>query len=270
MIFTGGRADDYPHAPVCGLVITARCDLANEKVPKLTYLPVVRLRDWVFQDAARIILRRCSIDQRNRIFNILKRYNLHCGVYETEDIHDICTLLSDQTSKNAQKDREKLLQEHALKIVCDDETRCADERLRTLYDPRRSIVQQVFNEMINNNLPSFYYIERVSVDPYFNDDTGHVILLREARNIPSDIAILIHKGFSTQTLYQQSVNSARLREFLDLEAHDHVLPIGQLSSPYIEHVLQQFALLFSRIGVADVAEHFARSCLQKLESIMRP
>ncbi|ARK80125.1 hypothetical protein BOC40_06590 [Burkholderia pseudomallei] len=35
------------------------------------------------------------------------------------------------------------------------------------------------------------------------------------------------------------------------DADDYALPVAKLASPWIEHLMQNFALLFSRIGVRD-------------------
>jgi hypothetical protein len=40
-IFSCASAEDYPDCLVHGLVITARCDIAQSKVPIFNYLPVV-------------------------------------------------------------------------------------------------------------------------------------------------------------------------------------------------------------------------------------
>ena len=54
-IFSGAVAEDYNGCETFGLVITARCDVANDKAETYNYLPVVRLNDWIHRDG-RLIL----------------------------------------------------------------------------------------------------------------------------------------------------------------------------------------------------------------------
>ena len=46
-LFTCAAAEDYGGCNVHGLVITARCDVAQNKAAVFNYLPVVSLDDWV-------------------------------------------------------------------------------------------------------------------------------------------------------------------------------------------------------------------------------
>lgn len=49
-VFSCAYAEDYTDTSVYGLVITARCDAAQDKAPIFSYIPVVSLPDWVLCD----------------------------------------------------------------------------------------------------------------------------------------------------------------------------------------------------------------------------
>src|SRR4051812_2826386 len=69
-IFSCARAEDYDGCRVHGLVITARCDIAQSKVPVFNYLPIVTLDDWIHRDGRSILcdrLRRSVIGQMKRV-----------------------------------------------------------------------------------------------------------------------------------------------------------------------------------------------------------
>jgi hypothetical protein len=47
-IFSCAVAEDYRACTTRGLIITARCDVANDKVRTYNYLPVVPFSDWIW------------------------------------------------------------------------------------------------------------------------------------------------------------------------------------------------------------------------------
>lgn len=57
-LFSCGAAEDYAGCDVHGIVITARCDVANDKAQIYNYLPVVKLDDWLKRDGRILIAER--------------------------------------------------------------------------------------------------------------------------------------------------------------------------------------------------------------------
>src|ERR1700753_971110 len=54
-IFSSAYSVDYPNSEVYGIIITPRCDISNDKVSTLHYLPVVRFSDWIKIDLFQIV-----------------------------------------------------------------------------------------------------------------------------------------------------------------------------------------------------------------------
>ena len=45
-VIYGLRSDKYPEVACYAVIISARCDIANDKIDKLYYLTAVNVRDW--------------------------------------------------------------------------------------------------------------------------------------------------------------------------------------------------------------------------------
>lgn len=71
-VFSCAYAEDYPETTSYGLVITARCDAAQDKAPIFSYIPVVPLDDWILCDGASIAMDRIHADCLNTLRNHLK------------------------------------------------------------------------------------------------------------------------------------------------------------------------------------------------------
>ena len=61
-LFSGAVAADYDGCGTYGIVITARCDIAHDKVQMHNYLPVVALDDWLHRDG-RVLLARHLVSE---------------------------------------------------------------------------------------------------------------------------------------------------------------------------------------------------------------
>lgn len=70
-IFSGARADSYDDCVVNGLIITARCDIANEKARLFNYLPLVTFRDWWQRDGRILLAERSIKDAYGTMRNLL-------------------------------------------------------------------------------------------------------------------------------------------------------------------------------------------------------
>src|SRR6185437_14404396 len=110
-IFCCARAEDYIGCQVHGLVITARCDVANDKTPIFNYLPVVSMHDWLDRDGGTLLASRIANDAINTFENELKKAGHSPSILETESLIDITqTLFPNQLSmsKMAKAVRERL------------------------------------------------------------------------------------------------------------------------------------------------------------------
>jgi len=71
-IFSCAVAEDYPGCEVHGMLITARCDVAQDKVRTYNYLPVVTLNDWVHRDGRIALAERLAADALGGLRQSLK------------------------------------------------------------------------------------------------------------------------------------------------------------------------------------------------------
>jgi hypothetical protein len=106
----------------------------------------------------------------------------------------------------------------------------------------------LLTELVHQRLTAYYFLDRVGPDRM---DTGHVALLREVQALPRILARAITRGLDAQQFVDMCGSQPGLRERLCLAPDELAMPIGLLCSPNLEHFMQSFSLLFSRIGIAD-------------------
>lgn len=246
-IFSCARSENYGSCEVLGLVITARCDAAQDKVPVFSYVPVVRLRDWTSVDGAALTFDRAESDCLNTMKSLLKSAKLSDSLLRTHQpraIYD-AHFAPRFEEKGFRSTCEKYLNTlgrlddiHAALEVNPDRKRVA-----ALLNRVEPIADGVLKDLVGHRLSGYYLLQ--GLDTLTNKD-NYVALLREVHHVPTRVARQIASGINSSEWRGSEDGCPRFRS-----PEDVAMPVAKLRSPWIEHLMQNFAMLFSRIGVAD-------------------
>ena len=249
-VFSCGYAEAYQTSSVYGLVITARCDAAQEKAPMFSYIPVVSLQDWILSDGATIIMERIGADCRNKVKNYLREEKLSDSLLLTKELDEI------YETHFKPKESEKGWEKKCLKLkTAIEDFKSNDDLIEISTKEQRrqhlttypAQTECVIKELSGHKLSGFYLLRNV---PMLDDSKGNfVALLREIHHIPSTLAREIVTGLTKSSWLQRAENTASCPRFWGED--DLAAPVAKLKSPWIEHLMQNFSLLFSRIGVVD-------------------
>lgn len=239
-IFTCAKAERYSEQAVHGLVITARCDIAQDKFPVLNYVPIVALDDWLMVDGFDIVRERAERESRGKLKGFLKSQGLAESILIAQSLSDLYTCLL-PTLKKKEPDQLK-------SIISQIELSTTDfkENLSGFFKEFDQIKCTVIEELIHHKINGYYFLPNVYID---ENRSGYVILLREATFVPRKIASLIAHGVDLQTL--KANETPNVLNCLNFSIDDFAMPISQVPSPEIEHILQSFSMMFGRIGLAD-------------------
>lgn len=250
-VFSGAKAESYADKPVWGLCITARCDMAHEKKTDIfNYIPVVRYEDWLLDDGAKIILDRILNDLEARFKVKLKNCEKSESVLEAYAPRTIVDILFPETDGKQKKDRDYLLDLSAamekIKMVRISLPANLDS-LKNCLEGARKIFDSFVKELFSNQLSGYYFLSNVG-DTEFESAFGYVALLREIHHIPRQTAKSIASGVEKPENYDSVLQSIP-----NYSVFDFSMVVGKVASPWMEHIMQQFSLLFSRIGLPDPA-----------------
>jgi len=248
-VFSCVKLDRYEKYDVLGLVITARCDIAQLKFPVLNYLPIVPIRAWFECDGLHILLEREEKDYSAKIRNTLSQAGLSDGILISTSLEDIGSQYFPKNSTGkAQKASKKYWD------LVDE--RNEYNKLRSLNDPkvlynwfvknRTKQIAKIVDDLSKHNLTGFYLFETLL--PARNDGAW-VCLLRDVSFVSKEIAIEISNGLSLEGL--RAMYPTGYQGNLTIAHEELAMPLICVASPTIEHVMQTFSGLFSRIGLND-------------------
>jgi hypothetical protein len=241
-LFTGATAEHYPLLPVWGLCITARCDMAREiKVQVFNYVPVIRYEDWLRGDGAKLISERIEADLLGKMKSILEENKKSVSVLESYSPLQIATTLLPGNTTFA-----TLAQKFDICTHIRRETRLTSARRHELVSINRKISEKLVKELWANQLVGFYFLDDLGITDHPSSN-GYVVMLREIHHLPRNVASAIAGGYLIAEYPMAGTN-----EFCSKTTpFDFAHTTGVIKSPWIEHILQQFSIMFSRIGLPD-------------------
>lgn len=252
LMFTAALAEDYPNCDVAGLFITARCDFDHTKTEIFNYLPVVLLSDWLNRDFRAVACHRARKDSLGQLRKAIQSINQSPSVLDTETPAAILGKLfpASLADKKAQQAHERVagIVEKLELIEIVERSQVSQKNIDKFKVVFSQICRTIVTECVHQKLSGYYFLNQIDpTEPH----RGHVVLLREIKHIPRQLAKLIAAGLEQKTYEELGQNNPTYLGKLSFSNSDMSIPTGLVRSPEIEHLMQAFALLFSRIGITD-------------------
>lgn len=258
-IFTCAASEDYRGAAVCGLVITARCDLAHGKAPVVSYVPLVSFRAWLFQDGLRLLASRVLAANRAAMKGALRDAGLAESMLETlspEILQQHLSGLSEKSEINAVKRYSDAKAKIEVAEAALD-TAPGSKLATSLFDAQAKEYQRMVLELLSNGISDYHFVERSEPSEVCD---GYVALLREIRYLPIKLAEELRAGIDHHRFAELCRDQPRYIDKLTVADEEHyAMPVGILQSPFVELFMQRFTSLYARIGVTDFSPDLMKS-----------
>ena len=252
-VFSCARALRYENCNVNGLVITSRCDVAQRKYPVLNYLPIVRLPDWLRRDGLDILKETENKRQSSDLFHFLHNNNISNSITSSISLDRIAEVhFPTEKGTSTQKKVARNFRAHIslMKEFSNISGDSPDNLYQWFCNSRPSEVKDLIQRLSRHSVLGHYFFE--SLDPDTSCSQGFVCLLREVVTLPRPIAECLGRGISAEECLTLCGESYALG--LSFDHDDLAMPVVEIGSPTIEHIIQSFSNLFGRIGVPDPTE----------------
>lgn len=255
MIFAAAVAEDFPGVPVSGLIVTARCDIAQGRVATYHYIPVVRLRDWLTVVAPPLIKERVSEGVLKALRSVLKKAGHPENSIELGSLDEVMNSFFPEGIKDLKSYRTQF---QAQLARLEKVRPCAG--IDQFISEFPGEVSTLVNEIVGNRLTGYFFLEKIEPK---GEDHGYVVLLREITKLPRALAVEIEDGFDKERFDRLCSDYPYASSLFCFDCHDYCMPQSQVSSPYIEQLMQAFANLFARIGVEDLKKEYIEGLLAR-------
>lgn len=254
-VFSCAHAARYEGCEVFGLAITARCDVAQQKYPVLNYLPVVSLADWLRRDGLDILAETEGNEQDGQLRKMLRQANVSETLPLSVPLERIAELnfpldQGSKAEKAAATRFHSLVQEISEFDTLRDKG--TDAQYNWFCQNRKPKVVEIVKRLSRHAVLGHYLFETLSYEGEFSQ--GYVCLLREVNTLPRTIAERLGAGLDRASYDSLCGGDRHSTMSLQIGNDDLAMPIAEIASPTMEHVLQVFSNLFGRIGIADPDE----------------
>lgn len=249
-ILFGVFSEKYPNTRCYGIIISASCDIANCKVPKLYYLIAVDAQEWFSTETG------YNQAYAETIKNLFNQLNVEAGKHHLDatllaDLidEDVESIISSEIPKD--KDQKKIRSIYQKYRIFNQLNMSDRQRKVAIHTDKKPIVN--FLEKISNGeIMHFYYLPQESYRKGGARSKGLIIDLQEIEILPlKDVETLQSPGIDYLVLPNQTADEQkRLKKHYWLNNEDDfVASDGIISSPWREHLMQRFSHGFVRIGI---------------------
>ena len=249
-IITGVRSDKYSNIRCNGVVISARCDLANCKISKIYYLIAVPSDDWLLSDEGfNIVLSQRQNDLEDKLQTKLGGSGLDWSTLKSFSVEEFSTVIHDQ-EVGLKKDTDKVLEVfRTFKNYTSKYLELGDKKA-ILQNESKSVASSLL-KIANGQMMHYIYVPE---NAYIKDgsiDRGLIIDLQELEYISiRDAERLVNCEIDIQSKDLSEVDKQRYNNcFFLMDWPGYAMAEYDIASPWTEYIMQRFSNAFIRIGV---------------------
>lgn len=245
-IINGCIADAFPGEEVFGLIISPRCDISHEgKVDSVHYLPVVPFEKWFAVIAKPIIKAVWKKTISNQLDTKFAKFKVGTGVMNAGFTYDdLLKITEEKVKKETDKSEIRRLMDSYFDRNEDDfnyyllDGEGKDEKKHELI--------KYLSRLEGNGIAPYYLLEAWEE---YGKERHLVVMLRDVHRIQFSTAMKIKAGVLESEF--SNLNMSYNDLFLTKDPKNFFWVQAEISSPFIEHIMQSFVYNFSRIGVVD-------------------
>ncbi|MCH5152088.1 MAG: hypothetical protein J1F65_05480 [Clostridiales bacterium] len=251
-IIFGLNSKKYPEQACFGVIITASCDIANQKVGEVYYLTAVNVKEWLCTKRGHALVIK---NKRKALYNKLQQQvrsqRLNESLLVKLSLEEVKTVINETVTHD--KTREDILNNihNYLELINDStiEKRKGDAQLYS-HD-----CGELLNQISKGDYHRFIYLPEIAYMESSKKDNGIIVDFQEINCLPMEEIRLLVNGEIDYMIQEDNLdNLQKLKEGFWLKnKDDFAFLYGKISSPWREHLMQHFSFYFTRIGL-DGAE----------------
>ena len=264
-IITGVRSDKYSNIRCNGVVISARCDLANCKISKIYYLIAVPSDDWLLSDEGfNIVLSQRQNDLEDKLQTKLGGSGLDWSTLKSFSVEEFSTVIHDQ-EVGLKKDTDKVLEVfRTFKNYTSKYLELGDKKA-ILQNESKSVASSLL-KIANGQMMHYIYVPE---NAYIKDgsiDRGLIIDLQELEYISiRDAERLVNCEIDIQSKDLSEVDKQRYNNcFFLMDWPGYAMAEYDIASPWTEYIMQRFSNAFIRIGADGPQKEDVQSMVSRV------
>ena len=252
-IIYGIRSNKYCAIPCRGIVISARCDLEQCKIPTVYLLSALTVTQWFDQVGVHEATEKILIEKTDSVKTALEKHELSFPLLKTFAKDEIEKVIKAEIRNT--KDKGKIAQK------LEDYIKWKELRFSSSNAEHREQIHKkakvLLNEIIgrgNQQNMHMCFIPNSAFESPRHAGEGLIVDLQDVISYPTEDIQKIIAGKYDGALLSEHERSVLNKKFFLERGDDFATSEKTIKSPWIEWLLQRFAFSFMRIGVDDVGK----------------
>lgn len=260
----GVRSNKYHDVVTYGIIISAACDLAQDKIDKVFYLTAIPLKEWLCSDQGfQVVTANLIKNCKNNILKILEKYGLAWDVFKTlsqEELEKVVTACG--ISRN---DKQNAVA-HFLKYQRFSKENMTFQEKIEIYLSEHKTIEGYLGDLFNGANSHYVFIPQQALSEHASVGMGLVVDLLEVDFYQMQLVKKLADGQIDNRVLSESEIAVYDKKFVLCENDGFAYPVGEVEHPWCEYILQHFSNCFIRIGVDNPGKKEAKGIVDNLFS----
>lgn len=258
-LISGVRSTLYPGVTVYGIIISAACDLAHDKIDKVFYLTAIPLNEWLCSDEGfRTITASYASDNKKALLEILEKNELSWDVVQTLSPAEF-EIVATQCIKKGERDSAKKRFEKYYQI---SKEKLNSKEKAEVYRSDLKTVSNFLGGILTGSNTHYIFIPNQALSAAIPDVQGLIVDLLALDFFPLELVERIRKGAIDREIMSDAEIADYDKRFFLKENPGFAYPLPRVASPWREYLLQHFSNCFARIGVDNPGNNEAKAMVE--------
>lgn len=248
-VFNAAYCEGYELYEVLGLIITARCDIANDnKVKTYSYIPAIPFVHWKEVELIDVLKTKTLKSLEKKVANSLRQAQFTLNNLEAFGKNKILKVIEEKNLIKKKKDKDQLeLNLNSYHLITNG------GEFKDLLTFFKKDIKSIIEGISEGKDANYFMIDNI------NGYGAVVVNLRDIYKLDRETAKKVVGGIEVNEILGQNIYRAINKNITDT----CVSLTGMLESPYIELLMQRFTNNFSRIGVENPSENLSDSIIEE-------
>lgn len=245
-VVTSIRSKKYFNCCCYGVVVSARCDIANDKILKIYYIEAIDLESWIFSDVGFSLIVSSIVNTVvDKLQKLCQSSNLDWETMKDFSSEEFNIVVDEEMSKKDLKNAKEYF--NKFKKYTNKEIGLSEKK-EILKIQKKSVTSYI-TDIINGKYTHFAFVPSSGVEGQIKN--GIIIDLQELDYFDLEtVKDLLNCAIDNKNINLEcKKKSTYNKKFVLDEDPGYAIELCNISSPWIEYIMQRFANVFTRIGV---------------------
>lgn len=261
-IVTSVRTKKYDDCKCYGVVISARCDIANKKIEKIYYLEAIEFKDWITSGVC------SSIVISQKVKNVADKLKKFCDSnsldWDTIKNFSVEEFTKVVISEVKVKGVSKYVDSFAEYKRFVESINLSEEQKKALFSDDPKLFYKIISDVADGKYMHFTYIPSSGFKGEF--PMGIIVDLQELDYFDFETTYNLEQcniDSVNSLLSDEELEKYNMKFVLDRQP-GYAVELCKISSPWIEFLMQRFSNAFIRIGVDNPSKDELKDMVYKI------